>query len=141
MKDEYNYGYNLNGLLYLYSEINDENLEIELNYKLNNDNKEYEDNEEIEKKEKLPIFGKNFVENNIDKCKIIYNNEDNGENEYNLCEYINDIDDNFNSNDIIKIKLKGYNNITNMSFMFSECKSLSLLPDISKWNTSNVEDI
>ena len=27
-----------------------------------------------------------------------------------------------------------------MSFMFSICKSLSSLPDISKWDTKNVND-
>ena len=26
-----------------------------------------------------------------------------------------------------------------MSYMFNDCKSLSSLPDISKWNTNNVE--
>ena len=28
-----------------------------------------------------------------------------------------------------------------MSSMFSDCAELSLLPDISKWNTSNVNDM
>ena len=28
-----------------------------------------------------------------------------------------------------------------MSYMFSECEALSSLPDISKWNTSNVNDM
>ena len=29
-------------------------------------------------------------------------------------------------------------NVTNMSFMFSLCSSLKSLPDISKWDMSNV---
>ena len=29
----------------------------------------------------------------------------------------------------------------NMSFIFSYCSSLSSLPDISKWNTSNITNI
>ena len=33
------------------------------------------------------------------------------------------------------------NNVNNMSRMFCNCKSLSSLPDISKWNTNNVEDM
>ena len=33
------------------------------------------------------------------------------------------------------------NNINNMSFLFYECTSLKSLPDISKWNLSNVNDI
>ena len=74
------------------------------------------------------------VKNNKGKCKIIYNNK-----EYELTEYFNDIDNNIKKE--IKIKLKGINNITNMSNMFYECKTLSLLPDISKWNTSNVTDM
>ena len=32
-------------------------------------------------------------------------------------------------------------NVTNMSYMFNWCTSLSSLPDISKWNTSNVTNI
>ena len=39
------------------------------------------------------------------------------------------------------IKLKGIKNITDMSYMFYECSKLSSLPDISKWNTSNVKDM
>ena len=35
-------------------------------------------------------------------------------------------------NNILKIKLKGINNITNMSYMFYNCSSLISLPDISK---------
>ena len=129
---EYSYGYNLNKLLYLYTEINEENLDIEIQYKPNNNNEEVEENEE-NKKEKLKIFGKKFIKNNFDKCKIIYDNK-----EYDLCEYFDDIDNEYNSNEIIKIKLKGYNNIMDMSEMFSYCKSLFSLLNISKLNTSNV---
>ena len=32
-------------------------------------------------------------------------------------------------------------NVENMSDMFRWCNSLNLLPDISKWNTSNVKDM
>ena len=42
------------------------------------------------------------------------------------------------TNNILKIKLKGIDNITNMSYMFSGCSSLLSLPDISNWNTKNV---
>ena len=41
-------------------------------------------------------------------------------------------------NNILEIKLIGINNITDMSWMFSECSSLLSLADISKWNTNNV---
>ena len=43
--------------------------------------------------------------------------------------------------DYFEIKLKGINNITDMNGMFTLCKSLSSLPDISKWNTSNVTNM
>ena len=33
------------------------------------------------------------------------------------------------------------NNVNNMSYMFSYCKSLNSLPDISKWNTNNVNNM
>ena len=130
LKYDYSYGYNLNCLLYLYTEINDQNLTMDIKYN------PIQESEEKKEKEKLRIFGNYFIKNNINKCKIIYNNE-----EYNLCEYINDIDEDYNTNNIITIKLKGYNNITDMSYMFNNCTQLSSLPDISKWNTSNVNDM
>ena len=33
------------------------------------------------------------------------------------------------------------NNVTDMSYMFYECSSLSSLPDISEWNTINVTNM
>ena len=44
-------------------------------------------------------------------------------------------------NNILKIKLIGINNVTDMSNMFFGCSSLISLPDISKWNTNNVTDM
>ena len=44
---------------------------------------------------------------------------------------------NYNNNEL-NIKLKGINNVTDMSFMFNECSSLISLPNISKWITNNV---
>ena len=32
-------------------------------------------------------------------------------------------------------------NVTDMSLMFSGCKTLESLPDISNWNTTNVKNI
>ena len=32
-------------------------------------------------------------------------------------------------------------NVTNISFMFCNCQSLSNLPDISKWKTNNIRDM
>ena len=107
--------------------MTDKNEEIEIIYKPIKEQEEEEEN----KKEKIRIFGKYFVNNNFQKCRIIYE-----DGEYELTEYFNDIDEDFNNE--IKIKLKGINNVTSMSCMFYGCNSLSSLPDISKWNTSNV---
>ena len=60
---------------------------------------------------------------------------------YEITEYFDDIDNSYNNKEEIKIKLKGVNNITNMSYMFYRCNSLSSLPDILKWNTSKVTNM
>ena len=59
-------------------------------------------------------------------------------NEYKIAEKYNIKS---NNNNKLKIKLEGIDNITNMSYMFDKCSSLSSLPDISKWNTNKVTDI
>jgi len=33
------------------------------------------------------------------------------------------------------------NNVTDMSYMFNDCKLIIELPDISKWNTNNVTNM
>ena len=43
---------------------------------------------------------------------------------------MDDINNKFNSNEIITIKLKGYNNITVMYDMFCGCEALYSLSDI-----------
>jgi len=121
----YSYGQNLNKLLYLYNNMYNENQEIEMKYipKENND-------------DKVQIFGQDFINNNIFKCKIIYNNK-----EYELTKYFNDINTRYKNQDPFTFKLKGINNITDMSYMFDNCSSLSSLPNISNWNTSNVSNM
>ena len=80
---------------------------------------------------KIKIFGENFVKNNKNKCKIIINGR-----EYELEEEFI-----IKNEKTIEIKLIGISKITNTSYMFSGCSSLSNLPDISKWNTDNVIDM
>ena len=41
----------------------------------------------------------------------------------------------------IEINLIGFKNITNLSYLFYGCKTISSLPDISQWDTSNVVDM
>ena len=82
---------------------------------------------------RIKIFGKDFVNNNKNKCKIIINDKEN--------ELIEEYNIKDNSKDKLEIKLIDIDNITNMCDMFYECSSLSNLPDISKWNTNNVNDM
>ena len=119
IKDKYDYGNNLNRMLYLYSDMVNKNEEIELYYKPKEDNEE-----------KVKIFDREFINNNRDKCKIIYENY-----EYDLTEYFNDITYDYNNKDSFNLKLRGVNNITNSYNMFYFCDSLQSL-DASKWNTT-----
>ena len=84
-------------------------------------------------KDTITIFGNEFVENNKNICKMIIDNE-----EYEIKEKFNI--KNYNKN-VLNIKLKGIDNIIDMSNMFNSCRSLSSLPDISEWNTNNVTDM
>ena len=80
----------------------------------------------------IKIFGDKFVVNNKNRCKIIYKKK-----KYELKK-------NFKSRhniSVLKINLTGILGITNMSYMFHDCNYLKSLPDISKWNTSNVNDM
>ena len=87
----------------------------------------------INKNNKVKIFGQKFVDNNKDKCKIIFENKEYGlQTEFD----IKDI-----NKDILEIKLKGIGEIENISWMFSHCNSLSSLSDISKWDTTNIIDM
>ena len=79
---------------------------------------------------KIRIFGGIFVKNNKNKCIIVINGR-----EYELMEEFN-----INEEKIIEIQLFEISNITDMSYMFSECLSLSKLFD-SKWNTNNVTNM
>ena len=64
------------------------------------------------------IFGKNFVNNNKDKCRIIYKNL-----EYELKENFEGIG-NYNYSDKNILTLRIIKNFNDMSFMFSGCTSL-----------------
>ena len=76
----------------------------------------------------IKIFGSKFVKNNKNICKMKINNK-----EYEIIEEYSA--KNFNNN-ILNIKLKGIENVADMSDIFRECSSLISLPDISKWDTN-----
>ena len=84
------------------------------------------------KETKIRILGKEFVENNSNKCKIIYK-----EQQYDLQEFF----EIKNDEEKIELKITGINDITDMSNMFSECKSLESMGNILKWNTNNVSNM
>ena len=105
------------------------------------------------------LFGEHFVEINKHLCKIIIGNK-----EYELKSYLNKECDEVNKNEF-EIKLKGISKVTDLTCMFCGCLSLdsikdflnintskitrlshlfsfckiTSIPDISKWDTSNVE--
>ena len=62
------------------------------------------------------IFGERFVENNKEKCKLIYNGE-----EKELKEYYEE----FDNKDLIKFKLKFNNNTVDKSSMFKKCENIN----------------
>jgi len=88
---------------------------------------------DINNQKNIRIFGSKFVKNNRNICKMIIDNK-----EY---EITDEYKVKSNDNNKLQIKLKGIDNITNISYMFKGCSSLSFLPDISKWNTNNVTNM
>jgi surface protein len=113
-------------ILNLYSKMNDKNTycnEIKMKYKI----------DKIDKKIKL--FDKNFINNNKNYCKYIYDNKT-----YELNEYFN-ISEHNEKNNILDISLIGIKNVTNMKYMFFECPSLISISGLNKINTSNVIDM
>ena len=103
-------------ILKMYNEMNKNEIDIIYNIP-NNENS-------------VKIFGKEFVKINKDLCKIIYDNK-----EYNIAEKFDckNIKEN-----ILKIKLKGINNINIINSMFEGCSNLSNLSNFSNWDTTYI---
>ena len=64
------------------------------------------------------IFGDEFVKNNKEKCKLIYNGK-----EKELKKYYQE----FDNEDLIEFKLKFNNNTVDMSYMFEFCKDIKFI--------------
>ena len=105
------------------------------------------------------LFGEYFVKNNKNLCKIVIGNQ-----EYELKSYLNEECNEVKKSEF-EIKLKGISKIVDISYMFCGCHSLdsiegfseintknmtsfthlfsfckiTSIPDISKWDTRNVE--
>ena len=73
------------------------------------------------------IYGEKFVLNNKDKCKIIYKNKD-----YDLTDYFDIIDKNYDNKDEYILKLIIPNDIKDISYMFANCISLIFQKYIDK---------
>ena len=82
----------------------------------------------------IKLFDYRFVNNNRDKCKIIYNGEEKIFTEYFL------FDNNYNNDNSFKIILRIDNNITDLSYMFYNCKELLSIRDIELDNY-NIADV
>ena len=96
-----------------------------------------------EKDKRIKLFGSHFIENNKNNCFLKVNNQN-----INLTEYY-DLEKE-NKSKILKVILIGKNKqidkknkniMTNISYMFHECNSLSSLTDFSNWNTINIENM
>ena len=88
----------------------------------------------IKNENKIKILWADFVKNYKKVCKIIYKGK-----ELKLDIFF-DIENNYDD-DILEIKLKGIDKITDFSFMFFECKSLLCLPDFYKLNDNHIADM
>ena len=85
----------------------------------------------------IKLFSSTFTDDNRNNCLMIYN----GEASF-LKQYIKiDFNTVLKENSILEIKLKGIENITDLGYMFYECKNLYSLPDFSKFNTDNVTNM
>ena len=81
------------------------------------------------------IFDLKFINNNKNLCKIYYNNE-----LYELKEYFEDIDNNYNHDHLIKFILCINTNITDMSYMFNGCTMLTSISEISQIELFKIND-
>ena len=118
------FGNNINNLNFNKKEYSNQNLEIIYNkiyHKKNIGKMKY-----VRDKynNKITIFNKIFILNNMKRAKIIINNK-----QFELKENI------INEKLFFKINIKFLDNIINLNSMFKDCKSLSLIYNFGNLNT------
>ena len=90
----------------------------------------------------LKIFDSEFVKNNKKHCKIIFNNIEQDLVDILQIKYNYNFMNNYElTNKYIEIKLKGMENITDMSYMFYKCSNLLSVSNISNLDTSKVKNM
>ena len=77
----------------------------------------------------IQIFNKKFISNNIKRAKIILNNK-----QYKLKGIIK-------IKDILKLKIKFFDNIIKLNSMFKKCESLSYVYNFQNFNTKYLKTI
>ena len=106
---------------------------LKLVYKINGNDLNKNNRNHFKINKKTRIFGKNFVNKNYGKFKIIYMNKG-----FNLKEYFEDVEKNYINKNIIKLKLMLFNNIVDINYIFEGCYSLISISDNSKENTNKI---
>ena len=94
----------------------------------------YYNSKDCKKGDKIKLFGEEFVKNNKDKCKILFQKT-----EYDLVDYFKLPE--INNAKTIEIQLNGIKDVTNISGMFSYNYKLLSSNNISEWNTINIKDM
>ena len=126
-----NYGIKINNILYYFNKEQKVKQSIKngkiinIHYYL-----DYYDDE-------IRIFGNKFIQNNKENCKIL--KEDNSLRELEEFENVSLFSRMMFLDYTIKIII--LNPLTNLSYMFHECKRLYEVPDIDKLDTSQVKDM
>ena len=108
-----------NNIFNIYTKMNID--EINIIYKVTN--------------KEVKLFNESFIKKNKNNCKLIINEKEQELKEkYNFGLFSS-------KKDTLQVILKGITNIINAADMFDNCKSLLSLPDIDKWDTSNITNM
>ena len=85
----------------------------------------------IGKEDKIKIFGKKFIENNMGNYKMMIDDKN-----FELNSFYNIT--NKQENEILKIRLRQLKNVKDISFMFYRCSALKSLINIENMDTTNI---